>query len=215
MIKVFIADDHNIVREGIISLLQKERDLKVIGEAGDGQEAIERILKTKPDVVIMDISMPGINGVDATEHLLKEGSTARFLILTQHEKEEYIRLALHAGARGYLVKHSISKEVLDAVRAVAKGELYFSTSISRILLTDYAQKAMEKTVPKTDLQLTARQVEVLQRIAEGLSSRQIADRLFVSVRTVEFHRANIIQKLGIRDVAGLTRYAIKHGLIKV
>ena len=215
MIRIFLADDHAIVREGIVSLLDNERDLKVVGQAGDGTEAVEKIAKTKPDVVIMDISMPGLNGVEAMERLLREGSPSKFLILTQHEKEEYVRLAMHAGASGYLVKYSISREVVDAIRAVARGELYFSPSISKILLSDYVQKARDKAAPRNDLQLTARETEVVRYIAEGLSTRQIAERLSVGARTVEFHRANIIQKLGIRDVAGITRYAIKHGISKI
>ena len=215
MIKVFIADDHAIVREGIVSLFLRERDFKVVGQASDGEEAIEKIQQTKPDVVIMDISMPKINGIDAMERLLKEGSKAKFLVLTQHEKQEYIRLAMHAGASGYLVKYSITQDVIDAVRSISRGEFYFSPSISKIFIAEYVQKSRQKSLPRTDLQLTTREEEILRFIAEGLSSRQIAEKLFVSSRTVEFHRANIIQKLGIRDVAGLTRYAIKQGLVKV
>jgi DNA-binding NarL/FixJ family response regulator len=215
MIRIFLADDHDIVREGIISVLHRERDLKVVGEAGDGREAIEKIRKTKPDVIIIDISMPNMNGIEVMEELLREQCPGKFIILTQHEKEEYIRLAMHAGASGYLVKYSITKDIIDAIRAVSRGEVFFSTAISTILLRDYVQAARQKSAPQTDLDLTNRETEVLQLIAGGLSSRQIAEKLSLSTRTIEFHRANIIQKLGIRDVAGLTRYAIKHGLAKI
>ena len=215
MIRIFVADDHNLVREGIVSLLSREHQVKVIGEACNGKETIEKVEKLRPDILIIDISMPDKNGIEVTEQLYKDGFTGKVIILTQHEKEEYVRVAMHAGASGYLVKDSVSKDLIDAVRVVSSGQIYFSPSISRFLLSEYAQRAKQKSPPRSDFELTARELEILQLIAEGCSSKQIADQLSVSIRTVDFHRANIIQKLGVRDVAGLTRYAIKHGIVKI
>ncbi|MFI5253738.1 MAG: response regulator [Bacteroidota bacterium] len=215
MIKVFIADDHHVVREGIVSLLKQVHDIKVIGEASDGTEAFQKIIKLNPDVAILDISMPEMNGLDTAKRLIDESYKGKILILTQYDKEEYVRLAMQIGVSGYLVKISIKQEVIDAIRAVMKGEIYFSPSVSKIMINEYLQKTKRKTIGQYDIQLTQRELEVLQYIAEGYSSRLIAQKLYVSLRTVEFHRANINQKLGIHDVAGLTRYAIKHGLVKI
>ena len=214
-IRVFVADDHAIVREGIISLLEKENDLKVVGEAGDGNEALERILRLKPDVAIMDVSMPPSNGIVITKELFDSGYAGKVLILTQHDKEGYLQSALKAGVSGYLLKYSIKQEVIDAIRVVMRGGNYFSPSISKVLLQEYLHEEKRKTATPEGLPLTSREIEVLKFLAQGLSSRQIAEKMNVGIRTVDFHRANIIQKLEIHDIASLTRYAIKHGLIDI
>jgi two-component system response regulator NreC len=215
MIRIIIVDDHAIVREGIVSLLEKEPDLKVVGEAGDGSDAMEKIKKLKPDIVIMDISIPPGNGITLSQQIFENGYGGKILILTQHEKEEYLHSALKVGVSGYLLKYSIKQEVIDAVRTVARGGSYFSPSISKVLVQEYLQDGKKKEIKQDTVPLTGRETEVLRYLAEGFTSRQIAERMNVGVRTVEFHRANIIHKLGIHDVASLTRFAIKHGLVKV
>ena len=214
-IRIFVADDHAIVREGIVSLLEKENDLKVVGEAGDGNEALERILRLKPDVAIMDVSMPPTNGIVITKELFDKGYSGKVLILTQHDKEGYLQSALKAGVSGYLLKYSIKQEVIDAIRVVMRGGNYFSPSISKVLLQEYLHEEKKKPATPEGLPLTSREIDVLKFLAQGLSSRQIAEKMNVGVRTVDFHRANIIQKLEIHDIASLTRYAIKHGLIDI
>jgi DNA-binding NarL/FixJ family response regulator len=213
MIRVLIAEDHAIVRQGIAALLAKEPDLDVIYQAVDGADAIKQIGELKPDVVIMDISMPQVNGIEATQRVLADGFCGKVIVLTQYEKEEYVRQALQAGVSGYLSKDSIKEELIEAVRRVHSGERYLSSSISSLVVDDYYRKVRQKDLNRSVPILTKREVEILQLIAEGYSSKQIAERLYLSVRTVDFHRKNIIQKLDIRDVAGLTRFAIKHGLV--
>lgn len=215
MINVVIADDHHVVREGIVVLLQQEQDIAVVGQAADGEEAVKQILKLKPDVAILDISMPKLNGIEAAQKIVAEGFKGKILILTQYEKEEYVRKAIQTGASGYLLKDSIKDDVIQAIRQIMAGETYFSPSISKLLVEEYFDQLKRKQIARTIPELTPRETEVLQLIAEGYSSKQIADRLFLSVRTVDFHRANISQKLNVHDIAGLTRYAIKHGLVKV
>lgn len=215
MINVLIADDHHIVREGIVLLLQQEPDFTVVGQAADGEEAVAKILKLRPDVVILDISMPKLNGIEVAQKIAAEGFTGKVLILTQYDKEEYVRKAIQTGASGYLLKDSIKDDVISAIRQIMAGETYFSPSISKLLVDEYFDQLKRRQIQKTIPELTPRETEVLQLIAEGYSSKQIADKLFLSIRTVDFHRANINQKLNVHDIAGLTRYAIKHGLVKL
>jgi DNA-binding NarL/FixJ family response regulator len=215
VIRLLIAEDHAIVREGIAALLSTCADINVIGQAVDGADAIKQIGELKPDVVIMDISMPQVNGIEATQRVLADGFCGKVIVLTQYEKEEYVRQALQAGVSGYLSKDSIKEELIEAVRRVHSGERYLSSSISSLVVDDYYRKVRQKDLNRSVPILTKREVEILQLIAEGYSSKQIAERLYLSVRTVDFHRKNIIQKLDIRDVAGLTRFAIKHRLVNV
>lgn len=215
MIKVVIADDHHLVREGISLLLDQEPDISVVGQAADGEEALAAIARLNPDIVILDISMPNINGIEAARRMRAEGFKGKIIVLTQHDKEEYVRKAIQVGASGYLLKDSLRSEVIEAIRKIYRGEVYFSSSISRILIDDYLQQVKRKQITREIPELTTREVEVLRLIAGGLSSKQIAEKLFLSVRTIDFHRANISQKLAIHDIAGLTRYAVKHGLIKI
>ncbi len=215
MINVLIADDHHIVREGIVVLLQQEADIAVVGQAADGEEAVAKILKMRPDLVILDISMPKLNGIEVAQRIAAEGFTGKVLILTQYDKEEYVRKAIQTGASGYLLKDSIKDDVIEAIRKIMAGETYFSPSISKLLVDEYFDELKRRQIQRSIPELTPRETEVLQLIAEGYSSKQIADRLFLSIRTVEFHRANINQKLNVHDIAGLTRYAIKHGLVKL
>ena len=215
MISVVIADDHHVVREGIALVLQQEGDIKVVGQASNGEEAVTMIMQLNPDVTILDISMPKLNGIQTAQKLIRDGFKGKILMLTQYDKEEYVREAIQTGASGYLLKDSIKDDVITAIRKIISGETFFSPSISKLLVDEYFQQLKRKTSSKSIPDLTPRETEVLQLIAEGYSTKQIADKLYLSARTVDFHRANISQKLGVHDIAGLTKYAIRHGLVKI
>lgn len=215
MISVVIADDHHVVREGIALVLQQEGDIKVVGQASNGEEAVTMIMQLNPDITILDISMPKLNGIQTAQKLIRDGFKGKILMLTQYDKEEYVREAIQTGASGYLLKDSIKDEVITAIRKIMSGETFFSPSISKLLVDEYFQQLKRKTSSKSIPDLTPRETEVLQLIAEGYSTKQIADKLYLSARTVDFHRANISQKLGLHDIAGLTKYAIRHGLVKI
>ena len=209
-IKVLIADDHTIVREGIRSLLEARDDISVVGEASTGTEAIEKTETLKPDVAIIDISMPILNGLEATLRIKKSVPQCKVLVLTMHENKESVRQVLRAGASGYIVKKSAASQLFDAIHAVFKGEAFFSPSISRMLLDEYREEA--GPIDKT---LSLREREVLQLVAEGYGNREISDLLHISVKTVEGHKDNIRKKLGVQDKTGLVKYAIQQGIIHV
>jgi DNA-binding NarL/FixJ family response regulator len=213
-IRILLADDHHLVRAGIRSLLEGLPDIEVVAETGDGRDAIELVRTRGPSLVLMDISMGGMNGLEATAHLLKEFPQLRIIILSMHANEEYVRQALHAGAAGYLLKDAATTELEVAVRAVARGETYLSPAISRQVIEEYLGGHGEPAAGPL-AQLTARQREVLQLIAEGKTTKQIAGLIDVSVKTVETHRAKLMERLGIRDVPGLVRFAIRHGLVHI
>jgi len=211
-IKVLLAEDHTIVREGIRSLLESQMDIEVIGEAENGLDAVRKTQKLRPDVVIMDISMPTLNGIDATRLIKKRVPNTKVLILTIHEQEEYAVQILKAGASGYLVKKTAMSELVAAIRAVNQGLSFLSPYVSKMMLDKYI-RGTERVSTKKEA-ITVRERQILQLIAEGHTNKEIAKILFLSVRTVEKHRANIMNKLDIHDVAGLTRYAIEKGLIQ-
>lgn len=213
-IRILLADDHHLVRAGIRSLLEGLPDIEVVAETGDGREAIELVRTCGPALVLMDIAMGGMNGLEATARLLKEFPQLRIIILSMHANEEYVRQALHAGAAGYLLKDAATTELEVAVRAVARGETYLSPAISRHVIEEYLGGRGEPAAGPL-AQLTARQREVLQLIAEGKTTKQIAGLLDVSVKTAETHRAQLMERLGIRDVPGLVRFAIRHGLVHI
>jgi DNA-binding NarL/FixJ family response regulator len=213
-IRVLLAEDHTIVRKGLRSLLDGEAGIEVIGEAEDGREAVEKVGQLLPDVVLMDITMPSLNGLEATRQIKKRFPEVKVVILTMHANEEYIFQILRAGASGYLVKQAAPTELLSAIQAAYRGESFLSPSISRKVIAEYIQQA-EATAEKDSYdQLTDREREVLQLIAEGHPNREIADLLHISVKTVETHRANLMDKLDIHSTAELTRYAIRKGVIK-
>lgn len=214
-IRVLLAEDHTIVRKGLRSLLDAERDTEVVGEAEDGRKAIQLVEKLCPDVVLMDISMPGLNGLEATRQITKRFPEVKVLILTVHSDEEYIRQVLSAGASGYLVKQAAPSELASAIRAAYQGDFFPSPSISRELIEDYTRQAEAMSENDSLLALTDREREVLQLIAEGHSNRQIAEILHISVKTVETHRAHLTDKLGIRSAAELTKYALRKGVISL
>lgn len=212
-IKIFVCDDHNLVRQGIVALLNKETDFEVIGEASDGFEAVRLAKKLNPDIVIMDLSMPNLNGLEATHQIKRDASHVKVLILTQHENEEYVMQIIKVGASGYVLKTSVSDDLIKAIKEIQKGEKFFSPSISRMILDDYIKRTKGLKTESKSPELTHREKEVLQLIAEGRTNHEVAEKLFISVRTVEFHRANIMHKLQIKDLANLIKYAIQKGII--
>jgi two-component system response regulator NreC len=213
MVRVLLAEDHTIVRKGLRSLLDGEAGIEVIGEAEDGREAVEKVGQLLPDVVLMDITMPGLNGLEATRQIKKRFPEVRVLILTMHANEEYILQILRARASGYVVKQAAPSELVSAIQAVYRGESFLSPSISRTVIEEYIRQAEATTEKDSYDQLTDREREVLQLVAEGCSNREIAELLQISLKTVETHRANLMNKLDIHSTAELTQYAIHKGVI--
>ena len=212
-IRVFLADDHAILREGIRLLLRKVPDIEVVGEAGDGEEAVAQVEQLVPDVVLMDITMPGLNGLEATEQIKGKKPQVKVLILTMHETDQYLSGMLRAGASGYVVKTTVSSELISAIRIVHQGDVYLYPSIARILVEDYLQR-VKRGEEKTSYEgLTGREREILMYIAEDKKNKEIADLLGISVRTVQAHRTNLMDKLGAHDRTELVKYAISKGII--
>ena len=211
-IRVLLADDHTLVRAGIRGLLQGLEGVEVVGEAGDGQEAVHLAESLRPDVVLLDVGMPGLNGLEVAGRIGAFDASIRVLILSMHSSEEYVLRALRAGCAGYLLKASAVSELEVAVRAVARGETYLSPAVSKRVVDDYVSRTGGAADPLDAL--TPRQREVLQLAAEGFSSKEIAQRLGVSYRTVEAHRAQLMERLGVHDLAGLVRFAVRVGLVR-
>jgi DNA-binding NarL/FixJ family response regulator len=209
--RVLLADDHNLVRAGIRSLLEKMTEIEVVAETGNGREAIELTKTLLPDVILMDIAIPGLNGLEALARLTKELPAVKVIILSMYANEEYVLQALRAGARGYLVKDVAVSELELAVRAVTRGETYLSSRISRRVISSYLERLGNESSLREEL--TPRQREIIQLIAEGNSTKDIAFLLKVSVKTVEAHRAQVMARLGIHDVVGLVRFAMRSGLV--
>ena len=212
-IRVLLAEDHTIVRKGLCSLLDSAAGIEVIGEAQDGREAVEKVQLSLPDVVLMDISMPFLSGLEATRQIKKRVPDAQVLILTMHATEEYIFQMLRAGASGYVVKQAAPAELVSAIQAVHRGESFLSPSISKKVIEEYIRQANETLEKDRYDKLTDREREVLQLIAEGHSNRETAELLHISVKTVETHRAHLMDKLDIHSTAELTQYAIRKGVI--
>ncbi|MBI4658980.1 MAG: response regulator transcription factor [Verrucomicrobia bacterium] len=210
-IRILLADDHTLVRAGIRSLLERIPGVEVVAEAADGRETLSHLSSCHPNIVIMDIGMPGMNGLEATTRLLREFPDVRVLILTMHTNEEYILQAMRAGVSGYLLKKAATTELEQAIRAVSEGATFLSPSIPK-RVTDLLQaKTIDQKLPLECL--TPRQREILQLIAEGKTTKEIASLANLSAKTVEFHRAQLMDRLGIHDVPGLVRYAIRAGII--
>jgi DNA-binding NarL/FixJ family response regulator len=217
-IKVLLADDHALVRGGIISLLQRLSGIQVIAEAGEGYETLRLIRENKPDIVLLDISMPGLNGLEITDQVTKEFPETRIIILSMHMNEEYVLQAIRVGAAGYLLKNSGIEELELAIKSVARGEMYLSPPVSRQVIMDYIKRLNSKAGHKklkSELYevLTPRQREILQLIAEGFTTKEIANKLRVSIKTVDTHRTQLMERLNIHDIAGLVRYAIRTGIL--
>ncbi|OGS07553.1 MAG: DNA-binding response regulator [Elusimicrobia bacterium RIFOXYA12_FULL_51_18] len=212
--KILICDDHKIFREGLRALLEKQPGIKVIGEARDGIESVRLAKELSPDIVIMDISMPGLNGIEASRKLAKTRKAARIIALSMHNDRKYVTEIFKAGARAYLLKDSAFEELLDAIKAVNCGRFFLSAGITSLVLSDYIKgPAGDPRSPFTIL--SAREREVLQLLAEGLRTKEISHKLDLSVKTVETHRKKIMEKIGITSIAGLTRYAVKEGLVSL
>lgn len=210
-IRVVLVDDHVLIRAGLKALLHSLANIQVVGEASDGHEAVDVVEKLEPDVVIMDIAMANLNGLEAASRVTKQWPKVKVIILSMHANEEYVGQALDVGATGYLLKGAEPAELELALKAVVRGETYLSPSISKQLVQDYLSHRKEK--PGSTVELTARQREVLQLIAEGCSTKDIANKLGLSVKTVDTHRTELMRRLDIHDVAGLVRYAIRRGLV--
>lgn len=210
-IRVVLADDHVLIRAGLRALLQSLPNIEVVGEASDGHEAVEVASRLEPDVVIMDIGMSNLNGLEAASRIRRQSPGVRVIMLSMHANEEYVGQALDAGASAYLLKGAEPAELELALKAVVRGETYLSPTISRQLVQDYLSHRKEKL--GSVVELTARQREVLQLVAEGRSTKDIARKLGVSIKTVETHRTELMRRLDIHDVAGLVRYAIRRGLV--
>jgi len=214
-IRVLLADDHTVVRQGLRALLEAEPDIVVAGEADTGRLAVQLTAKLLPDVVVMDIAMPMLNGLEATRQIIKDTPTAKVLVLSSYSDDEYVHQLTESGAAGYLLKQTAAADLIKAVREASKGNAFFSPAISKRLLDQY-REAFLRGIPvrkRADL-LTSRESEVLQLIAEGKPNKQIAADLCISIKTVEKHRQQVMNKLNIHDVAGLTRYAISKGIIE-
>lgn len=214
-IKILLADDHTIVRKGIRSLLDGEADIEVVDEAENGREVLEKVEKLLPDIVLMDSTMPVLNGLEATRQITKRFPQVKVLVLTMHTNEEYILQFLQAGASGYLVKQSAPQELVSAIQAVHRGDYFLSPAISRTIVEEYIRQA--KISDKEDRydQLTDREREVLQLIVEGFSNREIAERLNISLKTAGVHRINLMHKLNIHNLTELTKFAIRKGIISL
>ena len=210
-IRVLVADDHTIVRDGLVALLNGSGDCQVVGQAADGVSTVDLALKTQPDVVVVDISMPKLNGIEVVRRLTKELENTRILVLTMHAEEEYVMHVVRAGASGFLLKDSASAEMLAAVRALAGGRGYFGTHASKVL----AQQVQKPHAPLEDpyRDLTSREREVFHLIVEGMTTKEIARQLGTSTKTAENHRFRVLDKLGARNTAELIRYAARHGLM--
>jgi DNA-binding NarL/FixJ family response regulator len=212
VIKILIADDHPVVRKGLQSCLGRQTHLKILGEACDGDEALRKTRELKPDVVLMDISMPGTDGLKVTEILRKEMPAIKVLVLSVHNNQQYIFRVIHAGAHGYVSKEAPPDDVIRAIETVYGGEPFFSEDIARAALQEFISSGGKK---EPFSELTSREREVLVSIAEGQSNKEIANRLGIGVRTIETHRERIMRRLGIHSVAGLTKYAIANGLVSL
>jgi DNA-binding NarL/FixJ family response regulator len=210
-IRILLADDHTLLRAGIRSLLEKMPGVEVVGEAADGREALSLVKAHSPNIVLMDIAMAGLNGLDATARVIKDFPQVKVIILSMHANEEYVLQTLRSGAAGYLLKDAATAELEMAIQAVARGDTYLSPAISKRVIEDYVGRTSgQKSSPE---QLTSRQREILQLVAEGKTTKEIAFLLNLSVKTVETHRTQLMDRLNIHDVPGLVRYAMRLGLV--
>ena len=214
-IRLVLADDHAVVRSGLRMLLEAQPDIEIVAEAETGEEAVDHARKLKPDIILMDIQMPGVNGIEATKRIKRLSPDSAVLALTMHEDEQYFFEMLHAGASGYVPKRAAPDELVTAIRTVARGDVFLYPSLATQLVQDYLKQAGTGDQPEVYDTLTPREQEVLILIAEGLSNPEIAERLVISVKTVDRHRENIMRKLNLHSRIDLVKYAIKVGLIEL
>jgi len=212
-IRILLADDHSIVREGLRALLERQQEFEVVGDAADGRQAVEMAETARPDVVVMDLAMPGLNGIEATRRITARSPQVSVVILSMHSDESYILRSLKAGARSYLLKDSLQVDLVDAVRAAAQGKSFFSPKVSKVLQEDYINELEARGTEDTWDLLTDREREILQLVAEGKTNKEIAALLNISPYTIDTHRSHILQKLNLHSAPELILYAIRKGII--
>ncbi len=210
-IKLLVADDHQLFREGLVNLLSGSNDVEIVGQAQDGNEAIQKAKELKPDVILMDIGMPGVNGIDATKELKNSLPSAKVIALSMHSDKQFINGMLEAGASGYMLKNSTYNQVIEAITTVNAGNKYLSGEVADIVIHDYLGK--KKAGEDEQVILSERESEILLMFAEGFTTREISDKLFISVKTVGTHKQKILEKLNLHNTADIVKYAIKKGLI--
>jgi DNA-binding NarL/FixJ family response regulator len=212
-IRILLADDHTVVRDGLRALLEKQPDMIVVGEAGDGRETVRLAEEQLPDVIVMDIAMPNMNGIEATRRITGSNPQTAVVILSMHQDESYVLRSLKAGAKGYLLKDSLRSDVIEAIRSVAQGRSFLTRKVSRMLQEDYVRQMERRGVDDSYDLLTGREREILQLIAEGRTNKEVATMLNISLTTVETHRTHILQKLGLHSIPELILYAVRKGII--
>jgi len=212
-LSIVLGDDHTLLRQGLRKILEERPDWEVVAEAGDGREAVRQILATTPDVAILDIGMPLLNGIDATRQVVRRMPECRVLILSMHANEAYIIQALKAGAKGYMLKDSADTDLIRGVAAIAAGKSFFSPAAAKVMLDDYVRHLAEKGIADRYESLSEREREIFQLVAEGRSNKEVAELLSVSPATVDTHRAHILQKLDVHNTAELVLYAVRRGVI--
>lgn len=212
MLKILIADDHKMFRDGIIAILEKEEDIEIAGEAGNAQEVFDALAKEKVDILLLDVSLGNNNGIEITKTLKNRYEELKIVFISMHSESNYVMSALEVGAAGYLLKDAGKSEMLTAIRAVANGGTYYGKKVSQILMEHLQRKNFKSPKEEEKVMLTRRELEVLKLLASEFSNQEIADKLFISSRTVDTHRRNLLEKLKLKNNAGLVRYAIKNGL---
>ena len=212
-LRILLADDHTVMRAGLRALLERQPNLEIVGEAQDGRQTVELASVQVPDVVVMDIAMPNLNGIEATRRMISKHSSISVVILSMYSDESYVMRALEAGARAYLLKDSTVTDIVRAIEAVSQGKSFFSPKISRILAEEYVRVLKQKGVADSYELLTVREREILQLLAEGKTNKEVANALNISLYTAETHRGNILQKLGLHSTAELVLYAVRKGII--
>ncbi len=212
-LRLFLGDDHTLVRQGLRKILEERQDWEVVGEADDGRSAVRKVAALHPDVAVLDIGMPLLNGIDATRQIVRKSSGVKVLILSMHSDEAYVTRALNAGATGYLLKDSAGKDLIRAIASVAEGQSFFSPAVSRMMLDDYVRRAAGNDAADRYDTLSNREREIFQLVAEGRSNKEVAELLSISAATVETHRARVLQKLNVHNTAELVLYAVRRGVI--
>jgi two-component system response regulator NreC len=213
--RILLVDDHQIMREGLMSLMAGEPDLEVVGDASDGRQAVQMAKRLKPDLVVMDISMPGLSGIEATRQILDELDRVRVLALSMHADPRFVAGALEAGAHGYMIKDCTSQELLECIRTVAGGGTYLSPQVAEVVVKGFVRRLGEETGTPPASVLTPREREVLQLLVEGHAVKAIAERIHLGVKTVETHRRNIMEKLGLKNMVDLIKYAMREGVVSL
>ena len=213
-LRVLLGDDHTVLRQGLKRILEDRRDWRVVAEAGNGREAVSKAIELTPDIAVLDVGMPLLNGIEATRQIVKRAPSVRVLILSMHSDQAYVTQAVQAGARGYLLKESAGSELIAAIAAIAGGKSYFSPPVAQVVFDDYVRSLTARGITDRYDALSGREREVLQLVAEGRSSKEIAELLSISPATVETHRTHVLQKLGLRNTAEVVRFAARRGIVQ-